>query len=165
MSTSNDQPQPQYEVVRKLQPKALVIWALILVVAIVIATNIFSKEDSKEKQSVTQTSFVTVKYEAFKEVAVGGILPTPSTSELKISTTFVTQSGIEQHDYIEALKSQAGDKYATYRFKEGSPVSLSVQDTGGRGTVTCRISVDGIVISKNTSSSKYGIASCSGIAR
>lgn len=36
------------------------------------------------------------------------------------------------------------------------------QNKGEYRSVTCRITVDGIVISENTSSGEYGIATCKG---
>lgn len=47
--------------------------------------------------------------------------------------------------------------------KPGAHVYISGQALNGR-TLTCRITVDGVLISENTSSGEYSIATCSGTA-
>jgi hypothetical protein len=47
-------------------------------------------------------------------------------------------------------------------FRSGDFVYLSIQNENGYGSVTCRIVVDGQIISENTSSGGYTIASCQG---
>lgn len=47
-------------------------------------------------------------------------------------------------------------------FSTGDFVYLSVQNKDAAGDVTCRITVDGKVISENTSSGGYAIATCKG---
>ncbi len=72
--------------------------------------------------------------------------------------TYSTASGMEQVD--------AGPAWSrSIMVKSGTPVSLSAQNGGEFGSVTCRISVNGAVVSTNTSSAAFGIASCSGLAR
>jgi hypothetical protein len=50
----------------------------------------------------------------------------------------------------------------TYMFHSGDFVYLSVQNQQPAGSVTCRITVDGTVVSENTSTGGYTIASCKG---
>jgi hypothetical protein len=50
----------------------------------------------------------------------------------------------------------------TYSFGTGDFVYLSVQNQQPAGSVTCRITVDGVVVSENTSTGGYTIASCKG---
>ena len=47
-------------------------------------------------------------------------------------------------------------------FHTGDFVYLSVQNQQPAGSVTCRIAVDGVVVSENTSSGAYVIATCQG---
>lgn len=47
-------------------------------------------------------------------------------------------------------------------FHSGDFVYLSVQNQQSLGSVTCRITVDGVVVSENTSSGGYTIATCQG---
>jgi hypothetical protein len=47
-------------------------------------------------------------------------------------------------------------------FHPGDFLYLSVQNQQGIGSVTCRITVDGVVVSENTSSGGYTIATCQG---
>ena len=63
------------------------------------------------------------------------------------------------------MTSNAGLRGLTFTFARGDFVSISAQKKAdGGGNITCRITVDGEVISENTSSAAYGIASCSGSA-
>lgn len=48
------------------------------------------------------------------------------------------------------------------QFHTGDFVYVSVQNGQGQGSVTCRITVDGVVVSENTSSGGYTIATCQG---
>lgn len=50
----------------------------------------------------------------------------------------------------------------TFTFHSGDFVYLSVQNQQGLGAVTCRITVDGKVVSENTSTGGYTIATCQG---
>ena len=50
----------------------------------------------------------------------------------------------------------------THEFGPGEFVYISAQNEGEYGSVTCRITVDGVVVSENTSSGAYGIATCEG---
>lgn len=50
----------------------------------------------------------------------------------------------------------------TFTFHTGDFVYVSVQNQQGAGSVTCRITVDGAVVSENTSSGGYTIATCKG---
>jgi len=50
-------------------------------------------------------------------------------------------------------------------FHSGDFVYLSVQNQQSVGSVTCRITVDGVVVSENTSSGGYTIATCQGRVR
>lgn len=48
-------------------------------------------------------------------------------------------------------------------FKRGASLYLSLQNSEGFGSVTCRIEVDGKVVDSATSSGAYKIATCVGI--
>jgi hypothetical protein len=47
-------------------------------------------------------------------------------------------------------------------FEHGSSAYLTVQSKEGQGTVTCRISVDGVMIAEDTATSPYALARCRG---
>ena len=48
------------------------------------------------------------------------------------------------------------------QFNTGDFVYVSVQNGQGLGSVTCRVTVDGVLVSENTSSGGYTIATCQG---
>lgn len=61
------------------------------------------------------------------------------------------------------MKNTAGGTGLTFtNFHSGDFVYLSVQNQDAAGSVTCRIVVDGVVISENTSTGGYVIATCKG---
>lgn len=70
--------------------------------------------------------------------------------------------GTQQAQVGLPLRTKSGDVGLTYPgFHSGAFVYLSVQNGDDAGTVTCRILVDGVTISENTSSGGHTIATCS----
>lgn len=78
------------------------------------------------------------------------------------SITLQTPDGSSQAQVNLPMRTKAGDTGLTYTFTTGDFVYLSVQNQDAAGSVTCRITVDGSVISENTSSGGYAIATCQG---
>jgi hypothetical protein len=81
-----------------------------------------------------------------------------SGTAFEVSLTYRNASGAtEQIDVIAAwsLKFEA---------KPGQFLYLSAQKKGERGSVSCKITANGRVVQEGTSTSAYGIASCSGSA-
>lgn len=76
--------------------------------------------------------------------------------------TVTTPTGTEQATPSLPLRNQAGELGVTHEFGPGEFVYVSAQNEGEYGSVTCRITVDGVVVSENTSSGAYGIATCEG---
>ena len=80
---------------------------------------------------------------------------TGSSSEGTI--TYTTNSGTEQ--------ASAGPPWSRdLAIESGTFVYISAQNGSEFGSVTCTITVDGIVVSTNTSTADYGIAQCEGTA-
>lgn len=78
------------------------------------------------------------------------------------SVTMETPTGTSQaNPDIPMKKKSSSTPGLTYTFDTGEFLYLSAQSKTGSGTVVCKISVDGKVISKN-SASGYGVASCKG---
>lgn len=69
--------------------------------------------------------------------------------------TYATPSGTEQRPFIGASKSVEGC------FPPGAFTYLSLQLRADSGSIRCTITVDGFVVSDNTSRGAYAIASCS----
>lgn len=71
--------------------------------------------------------------------------------------------GTVQGDIDLPMTNQAGGVGLTFAgFRPGAFVYLSIQNKEGSGAVTCRILVDGKVVSENTSNGAYVIAGCKG---
>jgi hypothetical protein len=82
------------------------------------------------------------------------------------SATYTVQTadgGTQQGEINLPLKNRQGGTGLTMAgFSSGDFVYLSVQNGDAAGSVTCRITVDGTVISENTSDGGHVIASCKG---
>jgi hypothetical protein len=76
--------------------------------------------------------------------------------------TAETPTGTTQATPDLPLRLKTGEPM-TYEFQRGDFVYLSAQSKDGR-TITCRITVDGTVVSENTSTGQFGIATCKGTA-
>ena len=136
--------------------RAIAILALMVAVGVIVSAVRGDSEDraSPGLERLPATSgTVEVLYE------VEGSVPFASV-------TLVTPTGIEQIEPDVPLVTRAGATGLTYRFGRGEFVSLSAQKTANRGggRITCRITVDGRVVSENTSTADFGIASCDGSA-
>lgn len=78
--------------------------------------------------------------------------------------TIQTPTGTAQGAINLPMKTRDGDTGLTVPgFNTGDFVYLSVQNADAAGSVTCRITVDGVVISENTSTGGHIIASCKGV--
>jgi hypothetical protein len=70
---------------------------------------------------------------------------------------------VQQNDKAVPLGTKSsGTRGISVTMMRGHFAYLSAQNTGASGTITCRITVDGVVVSTNTSSGAYAIASCKG---
>lgn len=90
---------------------------------------------------------------------------------LRASVTYETGTGTEQGKIRLPMTSATGSTGLAGSFERGSFLYISAQNQGdinmeiyGYGSVTCRITVDGVVISENTSNGQFGIATCKGTA-
>ena len=76
--------------------------------------------------------------------------------------TFEAPTGTQQAVAALPLRTAAGGAVTFDGLKSGAFVYLSVQNQNAAGSVTCRILVDGAVVSENTSTGGYVIATCQG---
>lgn len=110
---------------------------------------------------------ISVRYEV--ETSDGRTIP--SGKQMTSSITVTTPDGTEQATVNLPLKMKDGDVGYTQAFMPGSFVSISAQKGDYYGSITCRIVASDLdggaerVLSENTSSGSYAIASCSGTAR
>lgn len=83
-----------------------------------------------------------------------------------IDITYETPSGTAQQSGLKVPLSRNGgsERGISLTMSRGDFVYISAQNKGPSGTVTCKISVDGVVISKVTSTGAYTIAQCSSTA-
>jgi hypothetical protein len=81
------------------------------------------------------------------------------------SITIETPTGTsQQQDIPLPIYNKTGDLGLHMTFQRGDFVYVSAQNDSEYGKVTCRIEVDGEVISENSASGAYAIATCKGRA-
>lgn len=83
------------------------------------------------------------------------------------SVTMKTPTGTSQSEPDLPMRAKdSASPGLTMTFQAGDFVYISVQNNGSTDNVTCRVTAsNGVVISENTSTSSYGIATCQGRAR
>ncbi|EMQ98327.1 hypothetical protein [Paeniglutamicibacter gangotriensis] len=140
--------------------------SLAVIAAAILMTLTACSGSASAGPSYKAPTQVKVRFEAYKTLPQYiNANEAMKRREGKISITLSTPTGIVQNDYSQKMVNGAGDPVVFYSYSAGSPVSLSVQNGSSYGKVTCIITVDGVIVSRNESSSDYGVASCSGIAR
>jgi hypothetical protein len=79
------------------------------------------------------------------------------------TVTARTPTGIEQGLVklpLRGMDGVIGTRYTA--FGPGAALGVSAQNRQARGTVTCRIKVDGRVVAQNTSAGGYAVVTCGG---
>jgi hypothetical protein len=139
-------------------PKSIKVFGLVvlaLVVIGVIANDREPRSDSTTQSSASPvTSDVTVLYE---------VEGTTNMASITISTPGGGTSQQSDIDVPMSMKSATGGQAGMpLTFQPGEFLYISAQNSNDHGSVTCRITVDGVVVSENTSHGAYVIASCDG---
>ena len=80
------------------------------------------------------------------------------------AVTYSTPSGTVQNTADLPMMNQSGSAGIRFTAEPGQSLYVSAQNQGEHGTVECVISVDGVIVSDNTSSGAYTIAQCSATA-
>lgn len=128
------------------------LWALLGLAIAGVVSLLAAYWPTAQSASTTHT----VVYQAEADAAHGS----GRTGSYTIQTD---NGGTSQGVTSLPLLNQAGGTGLTFTsFHTGDFVYLSVQNQDAAGSVTCRITVDGVVLSENTSSGGYVIASCQG---
>ncbi|WP_104081362.1 DUF2510 domain-containing protein [Cryobacterium sp. Y11] len=77
------------------------------------------------------------------------------------SITASRVSGTEQNTVMIPMRNSDGELGLAHTSEPGASLYIAAQNRGETGAVTCRIELDGVVVSENTSSGGYTIATCS----
>jgi len=131
---------------RELEPMGWAAIGLAAICCVGVIAYFISPHDSAGA-SVSAPTTATVRYE---------VEGTASDA----SVTYSTPTGTEQADVNLPMKSASGAYGITATFPNKASAHISAQNRSDSGTVTCRITVNGEIISENTSSASYGIAQC-----
>ncbi|WP_426303153.1 hypothetical protein [Arthrobacter sp. R-11] len=138
---------------------AAVVLTLVVAVGIYFASGASTKSNKSsstttDEKTSAYSSTVTVLYE---------VEGTATGADVTLGSATGTVQGTGKA--VPLTNKTTGKRGLTFMMPRGHFVYLSAQNTGGSGTITCRITVDGEIVSTNTSSGGYSIASCSGSAR
>lgn len=134
--------------------RGLLTLAALIVAAVVIYAVFFQDDDSPEDDiDLSALLPVEVIYEAEGTASHADV-------------TMETPTGVQQDTPdipIEIVSGpRAGERGYMFRFRSGDYVYMSAQNQDSSGTISCRITAGGVVISENESRGGYAIATCSG---
>lgn len=91
----------------------------------------------------------------------------PGNEGLPSSATvsYLTSDGAEQRTISSQLNGPDGLEGVAFTVPSGTAFSMNIQNKKKTGLVICAVSVDDVQVSKNSTSTGYGIASCNGVAQ
>jgi hypothetical protein len=78
--------------------------------------------------------------------------------------TMATPTGTSQFAADVPMRSKSGSVGLRQLVQPGQVLYLSAQQDLGGSTITCRITVDGVVVAENTSTGRFSITTCSATA-
>jgi hypothetical protein len=117
--------------------------AIAITVAILLAGGWLLYSTSKRPASTPASTLRTVAYDV-------------TGSADSFSITAKSATGTEQ------ASNRALPAHVTYMMDPGAFAYISAQNEGESGSITCTITVDGQVISRNTADGAFTIATCQG---
>jgi hypothetical protein len=146
----SDQPRPK---LRERFGRRIVLPAVVLGIAAAIAlfgwiTDRGNDDSSSDGESATVSVLYEVEGTAVS-ATITAQMPTGTSQGTGKTLPLMTTSG----------------RGLTNTFRRGAFVYISAQNEDEFGDITCRITVDGVVISENAASGGYAIATCQGTAR
>lgn len=146
-------PQPPDESGGLTRPETTLLLVAVVALAGIIGLKVMSDDadTSSSRRAIPQPTASTVLYEVEGSVEWADI-------------TYETPTGTQQESPDVPLMTESGQRGLSFEFTPGSFVYIAAQMKDSFGTIRCRITVDGVVISENESSSSYGIATCKGSA-
>lgn len=135
------------------------IWGLLAVAGIGVLTGCSSESAAVSAPAAPVVSTVEVRYEVDFETTLPRLVRGTPSADI----TFETPTGTQQQSVSLPLTAKStGAEGLRMNFRAGQFLYMSAQKDDNYGTVTCRIYVDEVLISKNSSSGDYAIATCTG---
>lgn len=147
---------------RKTSLPVIIIGACILaLVTIITVSSIASISNPSGISSSSETSSSSGYVSSTRTV----LYEVEGTAEA-VNITYEKPTGIAQQTDLSVPLTKKGtsQRGIILAMDPGDYVYISAQNQGASGTVTCRITVDGVVISTVTSRGGYTIATCKGTA-
>ena len=108
---------------------------------------------SSEEPEPAAPKLVTVTYEVVGDLQSADV-------------TMQTPTGTSQQTVAVPIKNQSGGDGLSFKMREGAFAYIAAQngDSDSYGPIQCRISVDGRVVSENSSTGQFSIATCKAAA-
>ena len=133
-----------------------------LVLLVVLVTTAWAITQSGDEDDNSTSTATAVEYDPLVDVVYE---VTGSASSVDITMTDGNGSIEQATGKAVPLCTASGECGIRFQAGHGDFLSISAQNSGDDGgTVTCRITADGVLIDTATSSGQYVIASCSGTA-
>lgn len=129
---------------------AVAVFAVVVIVVAIAGANGGDRSTTGAEPAADGT--VTVLYEVEGSTDYADVTMETPTGSSQISPD------------VPMTRKSDGRRGLSMEFAPGAFVYLSAQNNRGYGTVTCRITVDGVVVSENSASGGYAIATCEGSA-
>lgn len=119
-------------------------------IALVAVAACGTDTDKAEPSSGGPASTVEVVYEVTGDTKSAGV-------------TVTTGTGTSQKDVAVPLVTKSGSEGIAFQMRPGARAYISAQnrDRYGSGPITCRIRVNGRILSENSSTGQFSIATCS----
>ena len=101
-----------------------------------------------------------------RAATVGNVLYEVEGTTDSTSITVQTPTGVQQKNNLAVPigNPTTGERGFRIHASSGTFLYIAAQNERSYGSITCRITVDGVVIAQNTSSGGYVIATCQGTA-
>lgn len=135
---------------KNMSSGARVLVVLAVVVGLIVIWSITRRSQPTDATPMADYTPRTVTYAYYVEGSASGA-----------DVTYRTGTGTSQASVDLPLKNESGTE-GIQMTSANAPqfLYISAQNSDSYGDVTCRIEIDGVVVSKNTASGGYKIATC-----
>lgn len=145
---------------KKIHPVLKLVFALVLTVLIM---SIWQAGQRSSSDPVSKTETVSTPITHSVRYEVEAIDPSGLDLPMGADITISTPTGTSQQSISLPLRNKnTGIEGITMTVPSGEFLYISAQNSEGFGGVRCRIFVDEVLVSQNSSSAGYSIATCEG---
>ena len=145
----------------RMSPLAVGVLVVLVVAALVVGGFLTLRAAAQNRAEEARVSAAVEEYLRTGEVVyeVEGDGEHVYTADVTLRSLTGTVQGTPD---MPMVPKAGGGPGMTYEFGRGEFLYVSAQKKTALGSITCRITVDGEIVSENTSTAAYGIATCEG---